>query len=250
MPSEYTHPFEAPLQPEGCDERELLAALVKLERELGKYPTDSFDSDEWGDEWQQDQGKVWLLLKCEQEMCKRRGLEFARTIHVPYFPSGSGVELRLTNGLRITYNASLHCPDPWPESRQLANLKPPIRAWIQFHGVLFFRVAARCLVSDSSVQRVNGAELWQNFGVIRAGGKAVESMFIERVGERWGRTMGGGFGFLFEIESSRTANGFQSSQAWNPRHWRLDLFDQVIEVIAGGVEIPDTVQACATVVKP
>ena len=127
-------------------------------------------------------------------------------------------------------------------SRRLGNLKPPVRAWIHFHGALFFRVADRRLVTDSSVQRVNGAELWQNFGGIRAEGEAVGSLFLERVGERWGRAMAGGSGFLFEIENSRMAKGFQGSQGWNLRHWRLDLFDQMIEVVAGGVEIPDKVE--------
>lgn len=230
MPTEFTHPFEVPSSPDDLADTQLLASIKGLEAELGSFRAGGFDFRDW-ENWTQIRLKVWTLLKCQQELCRRRGQEFARAIHVPYLPTSQGLRLEQVGvaGWRIGYHSDRHCPEPWPFDATAYVVEIPKRpAWIQFHEVLFFRVANQHLLSER--------------GSVRVRDETVTAVFQERAGEAWGRAMSAGFGFLFEIENSRLARSFHYPHWQEIRHWRLDLLDEVIEVVAGRVEIPDKLE--------
>ena len=230
MPTEFTHPFEVPASLDDLADTHLLASIKGLEAELGNFRAGGFDFRDW-EKWIQIRLKVWSLLKCQQELCRRRDLEFARTIHVPYLPTSHGLWLEQVGvaGWRICYHSDRHCPEPWPFDATAYLVEIPKRpAWIQFHEVLFFRAVDQHVRSER--------------GYLRAGDETVTAMFQERAGEAWGRALSAGFCFLFEIENSRLARSFHYLHWQEIRHWRIDLLDEVIEVVAGGVEIPDKVR--------
>ena len=77
MHTEFTHPFEVPSSPENLADTQLLASIKDMEAALGSFRADGFDFRDW-ENWTQIRLKVWTLLKCQQELCRRRGLEFAR----------------------------------------------------------------------------------------------------------------------------------------------------------------------------
>jgi hypothetical protein len=249
--TEFTHPFASKVPHCVLTDEQLRADIQRLEGGLISFRSRILsDGPNYGDAFphfceheppEPHYNRLGTVLRLQRELCHRSSLEFARAIHVPALPDDAAVrvDLQKPSGLRVTYRVASHCPNPWPEKPDdFKSPKDAESAWIGFHDVLHWRSVRKCLVDVDW-------EGWRTGSILFAEGEGITCLLLDRIGQRWGRVMAGGCGFLFEIENSRLTRCFQLQARQQVRHWRVEMRNDVIEVVAAGVEIPDVVASLA-----